>query len=63
MEHMKTNDRPFGNVRNKGSLGENNLGDACSFSKILLYFLFFFGFISFQKWLIKVPGHIPILLG
>ena len=46
----------------RGSIGENNLGDFCFF----LIFPCFFGGLGvyiIPKWLIKVPGHIPILFG
>ena len=44
--------------------GENNLGDFWFFfPNMLLYVRGVLGFSIIPKWLIKIPGHIPILFG
>ena len=47
----------------RGSIGENKLGDFLFFSLIFYCIFWGFGVLIIPKWLIEVPGHIPILFG
>ena len=46
---------------NRGSIGENKLGDVRVFSRCVIVFSGVFGVYIIPKWLIKVPGPFAIL--
>ena len=48
---------------NRAPIGQTNLGDVWFFSLFFKVFYGIFGVYIIPKWLIKVPGHIPILFG
>ena len=46
-----------------GEMGENNLGDSLFVPVFVIILYGIFGVLSIPRWLIKVPGHIPMFFG